>query len=196
MKTIKRFTEVPRSRWPSGHDEPKRIQVWQSTDFLVQVFAEPGVVIRLSVNRIKRDPRGMWRDRIEWEELQAIKAAIGFGNHYAVEVYPRDRDVVNVANFRHLWVLPEPLDIGWSSMSTTPTARTDICIDACQNNQDIVLEMQIKYCIQMAATFANEGESELAREFMHQATELIKSRPPAYCLAMMVPDSLSQAAPA
>lgn len=31
----------------------------------------------------------------------------------AVEIYPAERDIVNVANMRHLWVLPERLPFGW-----------------------------------------------------------------------------------
>ena len=31
----------------------------------------------------------------------------------AVEVFPADDQVVNVANMRHLWVLPEPLPFAW-----------------------------------------------------------------------------------
>jgi hypothetical protein len=30
-----------------------------------------------------------------------------------VEIYPRDRDIVNIANMRHLWVMAEPLALGW-----------------------------------------------------------------------------------
>ena len=30
-----------------------------------------------------------------------------------MEVYPRTADLVNVANMRHLWVLPELLPFAW-----------------------------------------------------------------------------------
>jgi hypothetical protein len=38
---------------------------------------------------------------------------VGFGAADALEVYPRDGDVVNVANIRHLWVLRDPLPWAW-----------------------------------------------------------------------------------
>ena len=46
-------------------------------------------------------------------ELQDIKRQAGLGDYMAVEIYPKDRDIVNVANMRHLWVLRDPLQFGW-----------------------------------------------------------------------------------
>jgi hypothetical protein len=45
--------------------------------------------------------------------LQRLKAECGYADRDAVEVYPRERDVVNVANLRHLWVMREPLAFAW-----------------------------------------------------------------------------------
>ena len=42
-----------------------------------------------------------------------VKREIGFGDWYALEIFPRDGDIVNVANMRHLWMLATPLSIGW-----------------------------------------------------------------------------------
>lgn len=44
-----------------------------------------------------------------WETLQEIKSACGFGHMDAVEVYPRDSDVMNTANARHLYLMDSPL---------------------------------------------------------------------------------------
>jgi hypothetical protein len=66
---------------------------------------EPGM-LRLSVNRTELDASGNWKDGITWDELQAIKSAVGYGDRDAVEAYPKNVDVVNVANIRHLWILP------------------------------------------------------------------------------------------
>ena len=101
---------VPASEWPSN---PKNmVGVYRSREFLVQVYQEENKIIRLSVNRTEMTDNG-WSDKIEWEELQAIKNELGHGNQMAIEIYPRDKDTVNVANMRHLWVLPQPLNIGW-----------------------------------------------------------------------------------
>lgn len=111
------LTEMPRSEWPTGVLEKLRkipIRVFVSQDYLVQEFEEENAT-RLSVNRTEMQANGQWRENIEWEELQEIKRQIGYGDHYAIEVYPRDRDIVNVANMRHLWVLDKPLPIGWAN---------------------------------------------------------------------------------
>lgn len=107
------LTEIPRTQWSSINPDERRIEVWRSRDYLVQVFDEGGGMLRVSVNRTHAAPGGRWDDGITWDELQQIKREIGRGDSYAVEVYPRDRDVVNVANMRHLWILPKPLAIGW-----------------------------------------------------------------------------------
>lgn len=102
---------IPRETW-TVPGPPSVIEVWKSARFLVQVYQEKGGVERITVNRVERDANG-WVGVISWEELQDIKQQIGRGDRYAVEVYPRDCNVINVHNMRHLWVLPEPLDIGW-----------------------------------------------------------------------------------
>lgn len=85
---------------------------------LVQIYDERNGVIRLSINRVTRH-KGQWADKMTWDELQAIKHDVGFGDYFAVEIYPKDKDVVNVANMRHLWVLPRPLGFAWVNKSNT-----------------------------------------------------------------------------
>lgn len=106
------FQRIPESEWP---DLPgfNRVSVWRNRDFLVQVFAEKGFVFRVSINRTRIKSAGEWDDNITWDEMQSIKSAIGFADFDAVEVFPRQRDEVNVANMRHLWVLPTPLAFAW-----------------------------------------------------------------------------------
>jgi hypothetical protein len=107
---------VPREAWPASMSNERRLAVLRSRDFLVQCFAEKDGVYRLSINRTAIDLKsGRWRDGITWDELQRLKAEAGFGNHFAVEVFPASDDVVNVANVRHLFVLPEPPPFAWRS---------------------------------------------------------------------------------
>lgn len=87
-------------------------EVWRSRDFLVQLFDEGGHV-RVTVNRTHMPNGKDWADGITWDELQAIKAEIGRGDRWAVEVYPPDDEVVNDAPMRHLWLLDEPPSFGW-----------------------------------------------------------------------------------
>jgi hypothetical protein len=107
------LTPVPKKPWPPDAPSECRIEVYLCRRFLVQVFQE-ACSIRISVNRTKMLSDGKWEAGISWDDLMRIKHDIGMGDMYAVEVYPRDVDTVNVSNMRHLWVLPEPLtNIGW-----------------------------------------------------------------------------------
>lgn len=111
---------IPRDEWPAfnwqGH-EP--VMIWISNKYHVQLYeeytAEYPDMKRLSVCRVKVGTDMRWRDGLTWDELQAIKRELGYGDWYAVEVYPRDADLINVANFRHLWLFETPLNIGWRS---------------------------------------------------------------------------------
>lgn len=98
----------PREDWPISLAVGNNVrEVYRSRGFLVQVYNEPWpVVARLSVIRSSLKPDGDWKEDITWEELQRLKREAGYGDFDAVEVYPPDADVVNVANLRHLWVFP------------------------------------------------------------------------------------------
>ena len=103
--------EVPRDEWPSLVWQPLR--VWRSRDFLVQEFeAATPAKARLSVCRTNLVGE-RWQDGITWDDLQRIKRECGYGEVDAVEVFPADADVVNVANMRHLWVMAEPIRFAW-----------------------------------------------------------------------------------
>lgn len=92
---------------------PRLLEVWRSKCYLVQIFSERDGVERMSVNKTAI-MGGRWVDGITWEELQSLKEQCGRGNKCAVEVYPPDIDKVDVANMRHLFVLPEPPDFMWT----------------------------------------------------------------------------------
>lgn len=109
---------MPRHQWPYD-DADNRVAVWRCKFYLIQEFdestADGGIkdVIRLSINRTLLNDDGMWRDDISWDDLQWIKNCIGYGDRFAVEIYPAEHEVVNVANMRHLWVLPYPPSYVW-----------------------------------------------------------------------------------
>jgi hypothetical protein len=110
---------VPESEWPKLRpDDVTMLAVWRSRAYLVQMFSAPPLgavtVRRLSVNRVTLGSDGRWDQNIPWDDLQRLKHQTGHGDWYAVEVYPPDRHVINVANMRHLWLLAEPLAIGWT----------------------------------------------------------------------------------
>lgn len=107
---------VPQQNWP-----PAAVGVvsafWRSRHYFVQRYEERPVngnpCFRLSINRVAMGADGRWVDGLSWDELMRCKRECGYGELYAVEVYPRDSDIENDANMRHLWVLLEPLPIGW-----------------------------------------------------------------------------------
>lgn len=95
---------------------PRPLRVLRSRFFLVQEYpADAPAVVRLTVNRSAIKDDASWEDGITWDELQQVKRECGYGDKDAVEVYPRDSDVVNVSNMRHLWVLDDmaALDFAW-----------------------------------------------------------------------------------
>lgn len=107
------LARVPEHEWPANAD-PRLVEVWRSRRFLVQVFAESAGVTRFSICRTTVNAEaGRWEEGISWDELQQLKRECGRGHLDAVEVFPADRDVVNVANMRHLWVLDQPLPFAW-----------------------------------------------------------------------------------
>lgn len=104
-----------------GHRGATPVEAWRSKYFLAVLFDEPGQPYqRLTVNRCAIDTRtGGWADGIPWDELQRIKSEIGLGDRWAIEVFPPDDRVVNVAAMRHLWVFPagETPGYGWNFSS-------------------------------------------------------------------------------
>lgn len=112
-KLPERLQEIPHHEWPAN--APMSImRVFRSRDYLVQEYREPNplVISRLSICRTSISGN-RWKDGITWDELQRIKNECGYGNIDAIEIYPADNDVVNVANMRHLWVLDAPIPFAW-----------------------------------------------------------------------------------
>jgi hypothetical protein len=109
-----RLADLPRDQWPAlPPGFQPRLAVFRSRCFLVQVVDQGGQ-LRLSVNRTEWDERrGSWREDISWDDLQRLKAEAGFGDWWAVEVFPPDAEVVNVANMRHIFLLDEAPAFAW-----------------------------------------------------------------------------------
>lgn len=109
------LTPIPESYWPGTSEEVGRFACWKSRKYLVQLFQEPDDIIRMTVCRVQVGKGSRWNDDITWDELNEIKAEIGYFESWAVEMYPPDDHLVNVANMRHLWILPEAPGYGWRS---------------------------------------------------------------------------------
>lgn len=107
------FTEIHTPEaFEDGSKNTKIIKVLRDNKYLVQIASENGTT-RITVNRVEIDDNGDWLQGISWDDLMTIKRLVGYGDFDAVEVYPRDKDIVNVANMRHLFILNESLDFIW-----------------------------------------------------------------------------------
>jgi hypothetical protein len=110
------LTEVDRREWPrfalASGEMP--IRVLRSRSFLVQIYIDRGFD-RISVIRTELSPGGRFRDGITWDELMRLKDQAGYGDRWAVEIFPPQSAVINVANMRHLFVLKEPPPYGWKN---------------------------------------------------------------------------------
>ena len=96
-------------------DNPKApFKIFRSRYYLVQLYVDNDHV-RISVNRTDIDDNGEWLSGISWDTLQNIKNKVGYGDYDAVEVYPKNADVINVANIRHLFILKESLPFLWKN---------------------------------------------------------------------------------
>jgi hypothetical protein len=98
---------------PSG--KSKLLRVWRSRLYMVGLWLEPTGFQRLTMQRAAIDNDGQWVDGLTWDQMQRLKAEAGFGDVWAVECYPPDERVVNVANLRHLFLLPDVPAFGWKA---------------------------------------------------------------------------------
>lgn len=118
-----KLEQMPKEEWeklPSFQAaEVKPFEVWRSRSFLVVLYLDQGFE-RITINRAELRPgKGShFTDRIHWDELQELKRQIGRAEAWAVECFPPDSQVVNVAYMRHLWLLPAPPAFGWKPKAT------------------------------------------------------------------------------
>jgi hypothetical protein len=115
-----KLVPVSKDEWPTAMMHNEELQrVWRSREFLIQEYLEDGH-IRLSVidvRKIKAFGKHDYKfgESITWDDLQRIKAEVGYGDRCAVEVYPPDNLIVNVQNMRHLWILNEIPSYCWGA---------------------------------------------------------------------------------
>jgi hypothetical protein len=104
------LADIPRTDWPFEVRSMPRppTRVLRNRKFLVQIF-EHEAALRITVNRTEWCERTKrMRDDISWDDLQQLKSEAGYGDCCAVELFPPDFNVINVANMRHLWLVPCP----------------------------------------------------------------------------------------
>lgn len=88
---------------------------WRSNRHLAVAWPSdhPTVLCRLTVNRADIDEQtGSWLQGISWDDLYRIKNECGYKEYDAVEIFPAEDKLVNVANMRHLWVMKDRIAFG------------------------------------------------------------------------------------
>ena len=93
---------LPYSSHPQDIDK-----IYRSKKYTVIVWNVPAGK-KLSISRNEWDSHtNRYKDGITWDEIMEIKRQVGFGEQNAVEFYPPDSQVINIANVRHIWILPQ-----------------------------------------------------------------------------------------
>ena len=95
-------------------------EVWVSRYFALRVIEHTDydgrICERLVISKTTFNEDGTgWEGDIAWDELQELKSQCGRGDRLAIEVFPKDENIVRKGNYRHLWVLPESLPYVWAS---------------------------------------------------------------------------------
>lgn len=110
MIYTRHMQKVPRDEWPLMLSlESIPLDVWKSIDYMAVLYRQAADgLIRLTVNCVKNNGRGDFRDGITWDELQRIKNECLGPDTWCVENYPSEDKLVNVKNQRHLFVLDKP----------------------------------------------------------------------------------------
>jgi hypothetical protein len=88
--------------YKGSHDLP--YQIWKNNLFIVQVFkkeTEWGLLDKAMIRR--NDEKSIH----SWQAIQRIKNEIFGKERTALEVYPKESKLVDMANLYWLWVLPE-----------------------------------------------------------------------------------------
>lgn len=92
-------------------------RLFRNNIFCVQVFEEKtswGPCERAMIRRWDESPID------SWDQIQRIKNLVFGVDRVALEVFPRDRYLVDVANLRWIWVFP----LGWSCPIETISGST------------------------------------------------------------------------
>jgi len=102
------------ARLPLPQSAPHEVAaVWGSRDYFVTLWRDQGFE-RLTINSTTFDhDTQRWADGLDWDTLMRLKDQAGYAHRWAVEVFPPDDEIVDDANMRHLWLLPEAPDYAW-----------------------------------------------------------------------------------
>ena len=70
-------------------------------------------MLRVSIGKYPKPGAGAIDLHVNWSKIQEIKEQL-FPDRLAMEIYPPEEQVVDVANLRWLWILPEGCKLPFS----------------------------------------------------------------------------------
>ncbi len=87
------------------------VQCWVNNKYSVQLIARG----ELEVLMVRRHDEG---DEYPWRDLQRIKNELVGEDREAVQVFPKQGEVVDVADMAHIWLVPvgQPLPYTFANM--------------------------------------------------------------------------------
>ena len=101
IKHIKKTYNIKKETAKKVIAEANRAKIWKNSKYQVSEF-DDGDVIHLSIKRIDIEAIHDWR------ELQEIKNKIVGEENEAIEIYPAESRLVDMANQYHLYVFKDP----------------------------------------------------------------------------------------
>ncbi len=108
------------------------VLAWRSREFVVQLVTEGEDRTRLTVQRARAtdwfEPRNRDLRPISWDDLMEVKRQCGYGQSWAIEIYPPDAESIEAFPMRHLWLLSEAPAQAWQRSrlaAATPPAPTE-----------------------------------------------------------------------
>lgn len=122
-----------KERWPFASTPPDRVWLSDSKRWVVQQFAVPSAdgtpwegMKRVGISHYRKanTPKSQVVIEKTWSAIQEIKETL-FPGYLAIEVYPADSQVVDVAPMRWLWLLPAGATLPFTLSGSQIELRSD-----------------------------------------------------------------------
>lgn len=131
---IRKRISAERMQWPekliqAALEEDCRqngvTEQWYSQSFGIFVFIHKDGTERLMIHRMTLDG-DQWEDGITWDELMEVKRQCGRGEKDFIEVFPKDENIINCGNVRHLWLVdPSKIPCVWAHKKLSMAVNYD-----------------------------------------------------------------------
>lgn len=119
----KKLTRFDPKDWPGAVSEANHPaapdEAWRSRAYLVQIrYLDP--TTNGGAEELLHIRRTIHGAPLTWDELQVIKRDVGRGDRAAVEVFPEDAHLIDLAEMRHLWIMAQRPAFAWRNVQPLP----------------------------------------------------------------------------